>query len=213
MNHTTTLESFSNSSTPSHQTLKTNSNQPPLPTTKSHTMQTHLQIDNMKLRHILDLAHNIHTINEPNNHKSIMQIPHWHQVMCDEFNAFLVQKTWTLVPSPPNQNILGSKWMFKTKVNSDDSIAYYKARLMAQGYKQQEVINYSKTFILVAKITIICLFIPLLHLMDEISINWMYKFLSCMTLSQNKFTCIICQVLRMISICYICVNFIILSMD
>lgn len=52
--------------------------------------------------------------------------------------------------------------MFKIKLNLDGTIAHYKACLIAQGYKQQEGINYHKTFSLVAKITIVSMFITII---------------------------------------------------
>jgi hypothetical protein len=55
-------------------------------------------------------------------------------------------KTWSFVPSPPGKNIVGCKWVFKLKRNSDGTISRYKARLVAKGFHQQYGIDFVKTF-------------------------------------------------------------------
>ena len=38
------------------------------------------------------------------------------------------QDCWTLVPRPINRKVLKGKWVYKTKLNPDNSINKYKAR-------------------------------------------------------------------------------------
>ncbi|XP_020676317.1 uncharacterized protein LOC110095215 [Dendrobium catenatum] len=71
--------------------------------------------------------------------------------MASEFLALQQQGTWTLVPAPPNQMILGSRWTYKIKTNPNGTIAHYKARLVAQGHRQEYGLNYTETFSPVAK--------------------------------------------------------------
>lgn len=67
--------------------------------------------------------------------------------MSDEFNAQIENHTWDLVPPPPpDTNIIGCKWIFRTKFNSDGSIHRYKSRLVAKGYTQQPGRDYYETF-------------------------------------------------------------------
>jgi hypothetical protein len=56
--------------------------------------------------------------------------------MNEEFYALQRQHTWSLVPSPLGKNIVGCKWVFKLKRNSDGTISRYKARLVAKGFHQ-----------------------------------------------------------------------------
>jgi len=51
-----------------------------------------------------------------------------------------------LVPAPPNDNLVGCKWVYKLKLNSDGSISRYKARLVAKGFHQQAGIDFHETF-------------------------------------------------------------------
>ena len=59
------------------------------------------------------------------------------EAMDVEFQALQRQQTWSLVPTPPHVNLVGCKWVFKLKLNSDDTISRYKARLVAKGFHQQ----------------------------------------------------------------------------
>ena len=54
---------------------------------------------------------------------------------------------------PTGRNPIGSKWVFKKKLNSEGKVEKYKARLVAKGYSQVEGIDFGEIFSLVAKLT------------------------------------------------------------
>ncbi|CAL9017223.1 unnamed protein product [Prunus brigantina] len=81
--------------------------------------------------------------------------------MQEEIDALHMQGTWTLVPNPGNKNIVGSKWIYKIKRNSDGSIARHKARLVAQGFSQEQGLDFSETFSLVVCHTTVRLILSL----------------------------------------------------
>lgn len=83
---------------------------------------------------------------EPSSFKSAIQSPEWYSAMEQENHALLDQQTWVLVPKPENQQIIGSKWIFKTKHHLDGSIASHKACLVAQGNQQDLGEDYFETF-------------------------------------------------------------------
>ena len=61
-------------------------------------------------------------------------------------------ETWELVPRPKDKNIIGTKWMFKNKMNEDGQIIINKASLVCKGYSQIEGINFKETFVSVARL-------------------------------------------------------------
>ena len=72
--------------------------------------------------------------------------------MQEEFNAIEKSKTWQLVERPINKEIIGVKWVYRVKHNSDGSVQRNKARLVAKGYSQQPGIDYNETFAPVARL-------------------------------------------------------------
>ncbi|XP_071700025.1 uncharacterized mitochondrial protein AtMg00820-like [Rutidosis leptorrhynchoides] len=70
--------------------------------------------------------------------------------MQEELNQFQMSDIWDLVPLPSEQNIIGTKWVYRNKLDEDGKVMRKKARLVAQGYSQQEGIDYDETFALVA---------------------------------------------------------------
>ena len=75
----------------------------------------------------------------------------WVNAMHDELEQFEQNKVWSLVPRPTNQNVIGTKWIFKNKLNEEGKIIRNKARLVAQGYVQEEGIDYEETYAPVAR--------------------------------------------------------------
>ncbi|CAL2225682.1 unnamed protein product [Prunus armeniaca] len=72
--------------------------------------------------------------------------------MEEEIKTIEKNKTWKLVDRPKDKEIIGVKWVYKTKFNHDGSIQKHKARLVAKGYSQQPGIVFNKTFAPVARL-------------------------------------------------------------
>ena len=60
-------------------------------------------------------------------------------------------ETWTLVDLPDDKNVVGCRWVFKRKRDSNGNICRYKARLVAQGYSQEAGIDYYEVYAHVAR--------------------------------------------------------------
>ena len=59
---------------------------------------------------------------------------------------------WYLVPSPKDKHVIGTKWIFKNKLDDNGVIVINKARLVTQGYSQIERIDFDETFAPVARL-------------------------------------------------------------
>ena len=59
---------------------------------------------------------------------------------------------WTLVSRPINQNIVGTRWVFKNKLNADGEIVRNKARLVAKGYIQEFGVDFKESYALIARL-------------------------------------------------------------
>ena len=90
----------------------------------------------------------------------------WKAATDDEFQSLSQMKTWKLVDKPEGANVVGSRWVFKVKRKSDNSIDRFKARLVAQGYSQKEGVDFDEVFAPVARMTTIRSIISLVASLD-----------------------------------------------
>ncbi|XP_076901612.1 uncharacterized protein LOC143556071 [Bidens hawaiensis] len=83
----------------------------------------------------------------------------WVKAMENELQAIEKNNTWELVTLPSGKNVVGIKWLYKTKVGVDGNLLKHKARLVAKGYSQLPGIDYQETFAPVARFETIRVFL------------------------------------------------------
>ena len=66
--------------------------------------------------------------------------------MQKELNQFERCEVWELVPRLQNQSVIRTRWVFRNKMDENGIIIRNKARLVAQGFNQEEGIDYEETF-------------------------------------------------------------------
>jgi hypothetical protein len=71
--------------------------------------------------------------------------------MQEELNNFTRNEVWHLVPRP-NQNVVGTKWVFRNKQDEHGVVTRNKARLVAKGYSQVEGLDFGETYAPVARL-------------------------------------------------------------
>nr|GEU95948.1 reverse transcriptase domain-containing protein [Tanacetum cinerariifolium] len=64
----------------------------------------------------------------------------------------LISQAQNQIPQPRNMTIIGTKWVFRNKLDENGIVSRNKARLVAQGYNQQEDIDYDETYAPVARL-------------------------------------------------------------
>ena len=61
---------------------------------------------------------------------------YWVNAMNEELDQIEKNNTWELVPRPTGKNVIGSKWVFKNKMNEQGQVIMNKAKLVCNGYSQ-----------------------------------------------------------------------------
>ncbi|GJY74728.1 retrovirus-related pol polyprotein from transposon TNT 1-94 [Tanacetum coccineum] len=92
------------------------------------------------------------TLVEPKNFKQAMTEPSWIDAMQEEIHEFQRLKVWKLVPCLDKVLLIKLKWIYKVKTDEFGGVLNNKARLVAQGFRQEEGIDFEESFALVARI-------------------------------------------------------------
>ncbi|KAL0463243.1 UNVERIFIED_CONTAM: Retrovirus-related Pol polyprotein from transposon TNT 1-94 [Sesamum latifolium] len=77
---------------------------------------------------------------DPVTFKDVMassEAKQWKQAVKSEMDSIVSNRTWVLVDLPPGCTTIGCKWIFMKKLKPDGSVDKFKARLVAQGFKQK----------------------------------------------------------------------------
>ncbi|GJW16339.1 ribonuclease H-like domain-containing protein [Tanacetum coccineum] len=96
---------------------------------------------------------------EPKKVIQALKDPSWIEAMQEELLQFKLQQVWTLVDLPHGKRAIGTKWVYRNKKDERGIVIRNKARLVAQGYTQEEGIDYDEVFAPVARIEAIRLFL------------------------------------------------------
>ena len=59
--------------------------------------------------------------------------PEWDAIMKEEYDSLMKNQTWELTYLPKGKNLIGCKWVYRTKFTSDGKVEKHKARLVAKG--------------------------------------------------------------------------------
>ncbi|KAJ9565794.1 hypothetical protein OSB04_001760 [Centaurea solstitialis] len=77
--------------------------------------------------------------NEPKEIDDALCDPAWVSAMQEELAEFIRNNVWLLVPMPRKRTIIGSKWIFRNKLDEVGTIIRNKARLVARGYRLEAI--------------------------------------------------------------------------
>jgi len=103
---------------------------------------------------------------EPKNVNDALADSDWVIAMQEELHQFEINKAWHLVPKPKDIAIIGTKWVFRNKLDELGTVTGNKARLVVQGYNQEEGIDYEETFAPIARIRAIRILIAFVAHME-----------------------------------------------
>jgi hypothetical protein len=80
--------------------------------TKMARVETRRRIYSPKQTH-LELSSMI----EPNSFEEASKDEFWNEAKDEELDQIEKNDTWELVPIPKNKNVIGTKWVFRNKLN------------------------------------------------------------------------------------------------
>ncbi|GJU10937.1 putative ribonuclease H-like domain-containing protein [Tanacetum coccineum] len=114
--------------------------------------------------------------NEPKKISEALEDESWVDAMQEELLQFKIQKVWILVDLPYGKKAIGTKWVYRNKKDERGVVVRNKARLVAQGHRQEEGIDYDEVFAPVARIEAIRIFLAFASYMGFIVYQkWMCK--------------------------------------
>nr|GEX19622.1 retrovirus-related Pol polyprotein from transposon TNT 1-94 [Tanacetum cinerariifolium] len=89
---------------------------------------------------------------EPKTYKDALTQARWIEAMQEEINEFEHLKVWELISRLDKVMVITLKWIYKVKLDELGGILKNKARLVARGYRQEEGIDFEKSFALFARL-------------------------------------------------------------
>ncbi|GJY44062.1 putative ribonuclease H-like domain-containing protein [Tanacetum coccineum] len=81
---------------------------------------------------------------EPKKVSQALADESWVEAMQEELLQFKLQEVWVLCDLPEGKRVIGTKWVFRNKRDERGTIIKNKARLVAQGYRQEEGVDYDE---------------------------------------------------------------------
>ncbi|GKB17523.1 putative ribonuclease H-like domain-containing protein [Tanacetum coccineum] len=134
--------------------LETTVNVSPIPTSRIHSIHPTTQI-------LGDPTSVVQTRSkiEPKKISQALEDESWVDAMQEELLQFKIQKVWILVDLPFGKKAIRTKWVYRNKKDERGVVVRNKARLVAQGHRQEEGIDYDEVFAPVARIEAIRIFL------------------------------------------------------
>ncbi|GJT14877.1 retrovirus-related pol polyprotein from transposon TNT 1-94 [Tanacetum coccineum] len=96
---------------------------------------------------------------EPKNIREAMDDHAWIEAMHEELLQFHKPNIWELVNNPFGKMVINLKWLWKNKKDEYNIVIRYKERLVAKGYRQEEGIDFKESFVPVARLEVVQIFV------------------------------------------------------
>ncbi|GJZ66839.1 putative ribonuclease H-like domain-containing protein [Tanacetum coccineum] len=140
--------------------LETIVNVSPIPTSRIHSIYHLTQILG-DLKSAVQTRSKVHKSSGAHGFKisEALEDESWVDAMQEELLQFKIQKVWILVDLPYGKKAIGTKWVYRNKKDKRGVVVRNKARLVAQGHRQEEGIDYDEVFAPVARIEAIRIFL------------------------------------------------------
>ncbi|GKA17731.1 putative ribonuclease H-like domain-containing protein, partial [Tanacetum coccineum] len=129
--------------------LETTVNVSPIPTSRIHPIHHTTQIlgyptSVVQTRSKVNKSSRAHAFIEPKKISQALEDESWVDAMQEELLQFKIHKVWILVDLPFGKKAIGKKWVYRNKKDERGVIVRNKAKLVSQGYRQEEGIDYDE---------------------------------------------------------------------
>lgn len=115
--------------------------------------RAHVSVDSGTVEHAFISAEQVS--GDPTTYAEAMRsakAERWRKAMDAEYDAHVVNGTWSLCELPEGANVIKGRWVYKTKMNELGEEVRDKARWVAKGYSQVPGLDFFDTFAPVAKL-------------------------------------------------------------
>ena len=96
---------------------------------------------------------------EPKNTNEACKDDYWIQAIKEELDHIVKKDTWELVPRPKDKNVIGTKWVFKNKMNEQGEVVRNKAKLICKFYSEREGIDHEGAYAPIARMEVVRMFL------------------------------------------------------
>ncbi|GJR93765.1 retrovirus-related pol polyprotein from transposon TNT 1-94 [Tanacetum coccineum] len=138
--------------------------------TKKKNLENDIKDGTLEIDELVNIKksrnHPLENVIEPNNVNEALKDESWIMAMQEELNQFVANDVWELVSQPKNMKIIGTKWVYRNKLDENGVVSRNKARLVAQNYNQQESIDYDETYAPVARLEYIRILLAYAYALD-----------------------------------------------
>nr|GEW30256.1 hypothetical protein [Tanacetum cinerariifolium] len=136
----------------------------PIPQSRIHSIHPITQIlrdptSAVQTRSKVNKISGVHAFIKPKKISQALKDESWVDAMQEELLQFKTQQVLILVDLPFRKRVIGTKWVYRNKKYERGVIVRNKTRLVAQGHRQEEGIDYNEVFAPVARIEAIRIFL------------------------------------------------------
>ena len=127
----------------------------PPPEDNTHTMVTRGK-DGIKKPNPRYVLHTIKSVTkEPTTLAEALSHPGWNGAMSEEIGTCHETQTWSMVPRPKDDHVIGCRWVHKVKLHADGTVEKLRSRLVAKGNEQEEGVDFLETYSPVVRTAIV----------------------------------------------------------
>lgn len=118
----------------------------PPPKDNTHTMVTRGK-DGIRKPNPRYVLHTVKSVTkEPTTLAEALSHPGWNGAMSEEIGTCHETQTWSLVPRPKDDHVIGCRWVHKVKLHADGTVEKLRSRLVAKGNEQEEGVDFLETY-------------------------------------------------------------------